>query len=84
MGESDATINDILNNNGSNEGGYHPSISLVFFTLDSDRNITGEADAPHPASVQAAIARTVSRSVALYFARPVRLFRPAKGILHPF
>jgi len=30
-------------------------------------------------SVQAAVARTASRSIALYFARPVRLFRPAKG-----
>ncbi|KDR81477.1 hypothetical protein GALMADRAFT_59260 [Galerina marginata CBS 339.88] len=29
-------------------------------------------------SIQAAIARTASRSMALYFARPVRLFRPAK------
>ncbi|KAF9532312.1 hypothetical protein CPB83DRAFT_847633 [Crepidotus variabilis] len=29
-------------------------------------------------SAQAAIARTASRSLALYFARPVRLFRPAK------
>ena len=30
-------------------------------------------------SIQAAIARTAARSMALYFSRPVRLFRPAKG-----
>jgi len=30
-------------------------------------------------SIQAAIARTATRSIALYFSRPVRLFRPAKG-----
>jgi len=30
-------------------------------------------------NIEAAIARTASRSLALYFARPVRLFRPAKG-----
>lgn len=45
--------------------------------------VEDESHIPHPGSVQAAIARTVSRSVALYFARPVRLFRPAKGISHP-
>lgn len=30
-------------------------------------------------SVHAAIARTATRSLALFFARPVRLFRPSKG-----
>ena len=30
-------------------------------------------------SVYAAVARTATRSVALYFSRPVRLFRPSKG-----
>ncbi|KIY43626.1 hypothetical protein FISHEDRAFT_19685, partial [Fistulina hepatica ATCC 64428] len=30
------------------------------------------------ASLQAALARTLTRTVALYFSRPVRLFRPAK------
>ena len=30
-------------------------------------------------SLYAALARTLTRSAALYFARPVRLFRPSKG-----
>lgn len=30
-------------------------------------------------SLYAALARTATRSLALYFSRPVRLFRPAKG-----
>lgn len=32
-----------------------------------------------PSGFHAAAARTLSRSLALYFSRPVRLFRPAKG-----
>jgi len=32
-------------------------------------------------SLYAALARTATRSVALYFSRPVRLFRPSKGAL---
>ena len=31
------------------------------------------------ASLQAALARTATRTFALYFSRPVRLFRPSKG-----
>jgi hypothetical protein len=30
-------------------------------------------------SVYAALGRTMTRSLALYFSRPVRLFRPVKG-----
>lgn len=30
-------------------------------------------------NLQAALARTMTRSIALYFSRPVRLFRPTKG-----
>lgn len=30
-------------------------------------------------SVYAALARTATRTAALYFSRPVRLFRPSKG-----
>ncbi|KAF8163169.1 hypothetical protein B0H34DRAFT_311174 [Crassisporium funariophilum] len=36
------------------------------------------AAASQSSNIQAAIARTLTRSMALYFARPVRLFRPAK------
>lgn len=35
----------------------------------------------HDNGFHAAAARTLSRSLALYFSRPVRLFRPAKGIV---
>ncbi|KAF8636639.1 hypothetical protein AX17_003447 [Amanita inopinata Kibby_2008] len=31
-----------------------------------------------PGNIQAALARTLSRSITLYFSRPVRLFRPSK------
>ena len=34
-------------------------------------------------AITAAIARTLARSAALYFSRPVRLFRPAKGTSIP-
>jgi hypothetical protein len=37
-----------------------------------------QRDTAQQGNIQAAIARTASRSLALYFARPVRLFRPAK------
>lgn len=40
---------------------------------------TEESPGHGDGSVQAAIARTTSRGLALYFSRPVRLFRPAKG-----
>ncbi|KAF4614937.1 hypothetical protein D9613_002932 [Agrocybe pediades] len=36
------------------------------------------AENPSNGGIQAAIARTASRSLALYFSRPVRLFRPSK------
>ncbi|KAF8889761.1 hypothetical protein CPB84DRAFT_1785330 [Gymnopilus junonius] len=36
------------------------------------------AETSQDGSIQAAVARTATRSIALYFARPVRLFRPAK------
>lgn len=33
-------------------------------------------------NLYAALARTFTRSAALYFSRPVRLFRPSKSMLH--
>jgi hypothetical protein len=48
---------------------------LIYFTVIS----FFQGDTPQQGNIEAAIARTVSRSLALYFARPVRLFRPAKG-----
>ena len=32
--------------------------------------------------IAAALARSLTRGVAIYFSRPVRLFRPAKGEYH--
>ncbi|KAJ7093244.1 hypothetical protein C8R44DRAFT_402597 [Mycena epipterygia] len=44
-----------------------------------DASATGTATVPDSqGSLQAAIARTATRGVALYFSRPVRLFRPSK------
>ena len=43
----------------------------------SDTAVDGQAD--HGNSLYAALARTLTRSAALYFSRPVRLFRPVKG-----
>ena len=40
--------------------------------------IENTAESPQ-GSVHAAIARTATRGLALFFARPVRLFRPSKG-----
>lgn len=34
--------------------------------------------------VAAAVARALTRGVAVYFSRPVRLFRPSKGISNHF
>lgn len=35
-------------------------------------------------NLYAALARTITRSAALYFSRPVRLFRPSKSMLLHF
>ncbi|TFK42719.1 hypothetical protein BDQ12DRAFT_709976 [Crucibulum laeve] len=41
-------------------------------------NDVAKSDTEYEGGVQAAIARTATRSLALYFSRPVRLFRPSK------
>ena len=38
----------------------------------------------HENSLYAALGRSLTRSAALYFSRPVRLFRPSKGVWLPF
>ncbi|PFH50081.1 hypothetical protein AMATHDRAFT_4326 [Amanita thiersii Skay4041] len=43
---------------------------------DARQGIMPAAD--QPGNLQAALARTVTRGIALYFSRPVRLFRPSK------
>ncbi|KAF8797897.1 hypothetical protein BYT27DRAFT_7203583 [Phlegmacium glaucopus] len=43
-----------------------------------NHNALNERRADENNNIQAAIARTAARSIALYFSRPVRLFRPAK------
>ena len=49
------------------------SIYQIFYETSTPKGNSEQGN------IEAAIARTVSRSLALYFARPVRLFRPAKG-----
>lgn len=44
---------------------------------ESDRPLAGLSETV--SNLNAACARTLSRGLALYFSRPVRLFRPAKG-----
>ncbi|KIM49260.1 hypothetical protein M413DRAFT_101981 [Hebeloma cylindrosporum] len=45
---------------------------------DDDFSQTSSQGGAQQGNIEAAIARTASRSLALYFARPVRLFRPSK------
>lgn len=48
----------------------------ISILADSKLTISAEEQSP---GFQAAIARTATRGIALYFSRPVRLFRPSKS-----
>jgi len=53
-------------------------------TLASSEVVTSSEPAGALQTVNAAIARTSARTLALYFARPVRLFRPSKRTRESF
>jgi len=50
----------------------------VCVSISANFKLTIAAEEQNP-GLQAAIARTATRGIALYFSRPVRLFRPSKS-----
>jgi hypothetical protein len=56
---------------------FHRLVWHKVWTNERPVSIDGLSESVN--NLQAACARTLSRGLALYFSRPVRLFRPAKG-----
>lgn len=50
------------------------------FPVKEDDGRAHSADHAAGNSVYAALGRTLTRSLALYFSRPVRIFKPVKGM----
>ncbi|KAF8831715.1 hypothetical protein F5879DRAFT_1009968 [Lentinula edodes] len=54
------------------------SITVISCARDGEHSAEGLETRESQANLKAAVARTVTRGIALYFSRPVRLFRPSK------